>query len=63
MDEEILQDPEEYKNDEIIQQGKQASITDPKLWLVKCKMGKEKECVNNLYHKFFTLANTKNALK
>ena len=47
MDEEILHDPEEYKNDEIVQQGKQASITDPKLWLVKCKMGKEKECVNS----------------
>lgn len=63
MDDDNLQNPDEYKNDEIIQQGKQASITDPKLWLVKCKLGKEKECVNNLYHKFFSFANTKQPLK
>lgn len=63
MDEESLQDPEEYKDDNIVQQGRQPSITDPKLWLVKCKIGKEKECVNNLYHKFFSLANTKENLK
>jgi hypothetical protein len=32
---------------------RQPSIEDPKLWLVKCRLGKERECVNNLYHKFF----------
>jgi len=63
MDEESLQDPEEYKNDLIVQQGRQPAITDPKLWLIKCKIGKERDCVNNLYHKFFTLANTKQPLK
>jgi len=63
MDEESLQDPEEYKDDPIVQQGRQASITDPKLWLIKCKLGKERDCVNNLYHKFFTLTNTKTPLK
>lgn len=63
MDEESLQDPEEYKDDVIVQQGRQPSITDPKLWLIKCKIGKERDCVNNLYHKYFTLANTKQPLK
>ena len=63
MDEESLQDPEEYKDDIIVQQGRQASITDPKLWLIKCKIRKERECVNNLYHKFFSLTNTKQSLK
>jgi hypothetical protein len=37
------------------QQERQPSIEDPKLWLVKCRLGKEKECVNNLYHKYFQL--------
>jgi transcription elongation factor SPT5 len=63
MDEESLQDPEEYKDDEIVQQGRQPSITDPKLWLIKCKIGKERDSVNNLYHKYFTLENTKQPLK
>ena len=26
---------------------------DPKLWLIKCKIGDEKDCLANLYHKFF----------
>ena len=26
---------------------------DPKLWLLKCKIGDEKECMANLYHKYF----------
>jgi hypothetical protein len=36
-------------------QERQPSIEDPKLWLVKCRLGKERECVNNLYHKYFLL--------
>ena len=30
---------------------------DPKLWLVKCKIGDEKEIVENLYHKYFFFKN------
>jgi hypothetical protein len=42
--------------DEIDQeQIKIPSVEDPKLWLVKCKMGKERECMNNLFHKYFAL--------
>ena len=26
---------------------------DPKMWIVKCKIGEEKEVMENLYHKFF----------
>ena len=26
---------------------------DPKLWLLKCKIGEEKECMSNLFHKYF----------
>ena len=29
------------------------TISDPKLWLIKVKIGKERECVENLYHKYF----------
>lgn len=42
---------EERYADEI--NDKQPKLTDPKLWLVKCKMGKEKESVNDLLHKYF----------
>jgi hypothetical protein len=31
------------------------SYKDPKLWLVKCETGKERDFVNNLYHKYFDL--------
>ena len=40
-------------NDPIEKNALQPSISDPKLWLVKCKIGKERECVQNLYHKYF----------
>ena len=32
---------------------KRPKMNDPKLWLVKCKIGEEKEIVSNLYHKYF----------
>lgn len=50
---------EEYK-DEI--NDKQPKHSDPKLWLVKCKMGKERDSVNELLHKFF-FNNKSNHLK
>ena len=40
-----------YDNVEI--NGLQPTLDDPKLWLVKCKIGKERESVENLYHKYF----------
>lgn len=49
--------------DDLTQQAKQPSIKDPKLWLVKCKIGKEKESVQSLYHKYFSLVDTDKALK
>jgi transcription elongation factor SPT5 len=36
-------------------QHKIPSVEDPKLWLIKCKPGKERDCVNNLFHKYFVL--------
>ena len=33
--------------------GKRPKMSDPKLWLIKCKIGEEKEILNNLFHKFF----------
>lgn len=32
---------------------KRPTSSDPKLWLLKCKIGDEKECMANLYHKYF----------
>jgi hypothetical protein len=49
--------------DEIGQQGRQPSISDPKLWLVKCRPGKEKECVESLYHKYFLSKNDEERIK
>jgi transcription elongation factor SPT5 len=49
--------------DDLTQQSKQPSIKDPKLWLVKCKIGKEKEAVQSLYHKYFSFFDTDKALK
>ncbi len=59
---------ESYENDYeqgdfVGQQGRQPSIEDPKLWLVKCRLGKERECVNNIYHKFFALNESENKIK
>lgn len=31
----------------------QPSISDPKLWLVKCRIGKERESVESILHKYF----------
>ena len=32
---------------------KRPTSSDPKLWLIKCKIGEEKDCMANLYHKYF----------
>ena len=49
-------DEQQYTQGDFVgQQVRQPSIEDPKLWLVKCRLGKERECVNNLYHKYFLL--------
>ena len=32
---------------------KRPTSNDPKLWLIKCKIGDEKEILANLYHKYF----------
>ena len=36
---------------------------DPKMWLVKCKFGDEKEIMENLYHKYFYFKDNKNDKK
>ena len=36
---------------------------DPKIWLVKCKFGDEKEIMENLYHKYFYFKDNKNDKK
>jgi len=50
---EEINDFDELSVDEVDQQSRQPSAKDPKLWLVKCKIGTEKECVNKIYHKYF----------
>ena len=32
---------------------KRPTSNDPKLWLIKCKIGEEKEILANLFHKYF----------
>lgn len=54
---------EELNRDELAQQSNQPSVKDPKLWLVKCRLGKEKEAVQSVYHKYFSLVDTEKALK
>ena len=50
-DEKVIeeQDEEDYLED----LDKRPTSNDPKLWLVKCKIGDEKEILANLYHKYF----------
>lgn len=58
------QDIDQYEEgDKVGQQARQPSISDPKLWLVKCKMGKERECVENLFHKYFATTNDHERIK
>ena len=40
-------------NNEIERNALQPNSQDPKLWLIKCKLGKERECVETLFHKYF----------
>jgi len=47
-------------NDNVSYLAKQPSIQDPKLWLIKCKLGTERECVNNLFHKYFAMESSSN---
>jgi len=62
--EDELQDIEQFEEGDLIgQQGRQPSISDPKLWLVKCRQGKEKECVENLLHKYFVFSKGDEKLK
>ncbi|KAI9197089.1 uncharacterized protein BJ171DRAFT_523077 [Polychytrium aggregatum] len=39
------------------------SVNDPKLWLVRCKPGKERDIVQNLMRKYISLQETSAALK
>ena len=47
------QELEEEEEDYYENMYKRPKMDDPKLWLVKCKIGEEKEIVSNLYHKYF----------
>ena len=59
-----VDDPNEFQpGDDVGQQGRQPSISDPKLWLIQCRPGKEREGVETLYHKYFSLQGTVNNLK
>ena len=49
--------------EDVGQQGIQPSISDPKLWLIKCRIGKERECVANIYHKFFSCKDSNKKIK
>ena len=47
---EKVNEPEE---DEYYENGKKPTSADPKLWLLRCRIGDEKEIMANLYHKYF----------
>ena len=52
---ERIQQRDEEQKDEIEEENMYArpSSEDPKMWIVKCKIGDEKEIQENLYHKYF----------
>ena len=50
-DEKVIEEEEE--EDYLDNLDKRPTSNDPKLWLVKCKIGDEKEILANLYHKYF----------
>ena len=52
---EHIQQRDEEQKDEIEEENMYARPTseDPKIWIVKCKIGDEKEIQENLYHKYF----------
>ena len=49
-DQKVIEQDEDYEFDMMDLKPKSS---DPKLWLVKCKIGDEKEILANLYHKYF----------
>ena len=49
-DQKVIEQDEDYEFDLMDLKPKSS---DPKLWLVKCKIGDEKEILANLYHKYF----------
>ena len=63
VDDDMMHNDNFEPNDLIGQQGRQPSISDPKLWLVKCKQGKEKECVQSLFHKYFSIKDQDKKIK
>ena len=50
-DEKVIEEQEE--EDYLENLDKRPTPNDPKLWLVKCKIGDEKEILANLFHKYF----------
>jgi len=50
---EYLDNYENVPDDEIGHKKYEPDNSGPKLWLIKVKIGKERECVENLYHKYF----------
>ena len=48
----VMDEVEEYDEEEALY-NRQPRVTNPKLWLVKCKMGKEKQNVQTLMNKYF----------
>lgn len=49
--------------DDIAQQALQPGVKDPKLWLVKCRIGEERSTVLSLMRKFIAFSNTESPLR
>eukprot|EP01088_Endostelium_zonatum_P020869 TRINITY_DN78_c0_g1_i1.p1 TRINITY_DN78_c0_g1~~TRINITY_DN78_c0_g1_i1.p1 ORF type:complete len:1177 (+),score=447.91 TRINITY_DN78_c0_g1_i1:70-3531(+) len=56
--------PEQFEQraGDVAQQSNLPAISDPKLWLVGCRLGKERESVISLMQKFMDLQDTENRL-
>ncbi len=61
---EYVQDDDD-EEDDYEKRDMRPSKDDPKLWLIKCKVNEEKECLANLYHKYiyFSKKEPKDRLK
>ena len=61
----VLDDEDEYEGEEdnaILQQGLLPSVRDPKLWMMTCKVGKEREIALTIMQKFIDKENATDRL-
>ena len=63
-DDELVDDEDEYEGDDaaIAQQSLLPSVRDPKLWMMTCKVGKEREIAMTIMQKFIDKENAADRL-